>query len=404
MPIYAAWRQFLKRIRRKGAMRRQISLSIFVRFLIYFTHWMVLAHLPILLKARGFSDIQIGLAISLYSLSSMMLMLPMGAFSDFFSPKRTILGGALLFGVSFLSLMFFDSFWPIMGAITVSGLGVAALIVVSESLYLKLFGNKKRGARIGLYQLSTYLGFGLGPLTGGFLLNYSDTALFGTALGTSVFIFLGALGLKDCPPINFSFRKYGADLKRPKALLLTACVFMLGTHFGVEQTSFSLLLKENLALSPQKIGLVFCWIGLWMALIVPFIGRLHDRHKSLFLFLIIGLGISGLFQMLTAFTTSLPWLLSVRLLHTIGDTFALLELSILVTIFFPTARLGGSAGFMYAVRTTATFLSAILAGVLNRYWGYGFSFLSNGLLVVIFAITCLLFITLSKNRKNAVGW
>jgi MFS family permease len=276
--------------------------------------------------------------------------------------------------------------------------------VVSESLYLKLFGHEKRGARIGLYQLSTYLGFGLGPLTGGFLLKSSSTALFGTALCTSLLIFLAALGLKDCPAINFSFRQYGADLKKPKALLLTACVFMLGTHFGVEQTSFSLLLKENLALSPQTIGQVFFCIGLWMAIMVPFVGRLHDRHKSLFLFLIIGLGISGLFQMLTAFTTTLPWLLTVRILHTIGDTFALLELSVLVTVFFPAARLGGSAGFMYAVRTTATFLSALLAGVLNRYWGYDFSFLINGILVIIFTISALSFVLLDKNRKKSVGW
>ncbi|NOX26198.1 MAG: MFS transporter [Deltaproteobacteria bacterium] len=385
-------------------MRRQIVLSIIVRFLIYFTHWMILAYLPVLLKTSGFTDIEIGLAISLYSLSSMVLMLPLGAFSDFFSPKRTILGGALLFGMSFLALMFFTSFWPIMGAITLSGLGVATLIVVSESLYLKLFGNEERGARIGLYQLSTYLGFGLGPLTGGFLLTNSTTALFSAALGACLLIFLVALGLKDCQPIHFSFRQYGADLKQPKVLLLTACVFMLGTHFGVEQTSFSLLLKEDLNASPQAIGLIFCFIGLWMAFMVPFVGRLHDRHKSLFLFLIIGLGISGIFQLLTAFVTTLPWLLTVRLLHTMGDTFALLELSVLVSILFPAARLGGSAGFMYAVRTTATFLAALLAGVLNRYWGYGFSFLSNGLLVVIFAIAALLFILLSKNRKKSVGW
>ncbi len=363
-----------------------------------------MAHLPVLLKNSGFSDIQIGMAISLYSLSSMALMLPLGAFSDFFSPKQTILGGAILFGLSFFSLIFLNSFWPVMAAIAVSGLGVAALIVVSESLFLKKYGDKKRGTRIGIYQLSTYLGFGLGPLAGGFLVTHSSTALFGSALGACLLIFIAALGLPDCPPINFSFRQYGTDLKQPKALLLTACVFILGSHFGVEQTSFTLLLKEDLHLTPQTIGMVFSCIGLWMAIMVPFVGRLHDRNNSLFLFLIIGIGISGIFQMLTAYASTLPWLLSIRLLHTMGDTFALLELSVLVSVFFPTARLGGSAGFMYAVRTTATFLSALLAGVLSRYWGYGFAFFSNGLLMIVFAMASLLFISMSNDRKNAMGW
>lgn len=385
-------------------MSRQIFLSIIVRFLIYFTHWMVLAYLPVLLKSAHFTDIEIGLAISLYSLSSMALMLPMGTFSDFFSPKSTILAGAFLFGLSFTSMIFFASFWPMMAAIAVSGLGVAALIVVSESLYLKLFAQKKPGTRIGLYQLSTYLGFGLGPLAGGFLVSHSPTALFGTALGICGLIFLVGLFLEDCPPINFSLRQYGQDLKKPQALLLTACVFILGTHFGVEQTSFSLLLKEDLKLPPQTIGLVFTCIGMWMALVVPFIGRLHDRHNSIFLFLLIGLMVSGLFQMLTAYACSLRGLLTVRLLHTLGDTFAMLELSVLISMFFPSARLGGSAGFMYAVRTTATFISALLAGVANRYWGYGFSFFSNGLLVVVFAGASLFFIILNRNRRHSVGW
>ncbi len=52
--------------------------------------------------------------------------------------------------------------WPIIPVALIGGLGIAALIVVSESLYLKQFGREKRGVRVAVYQLSTYLGFGFG--------------------------------------------------------------------------------------------------------------------------------------------------------------------------------------------------------------------------------------------------
>ena len=41
----------------------QLGLSLSVRCLLDFVHWMVLAHLPVLLQLQGFSDLEIGLAI-----------------------------------------------------------------------------------------------------------------------------------------------------------------------------------------------------------------------------------------------------------------------------------------------------------------------------------------------------
>jgi len=136
-------------------MNKQILLSIVIRFLLYFVHWMVLAYLPVLLKLYGLTDIQIGTVIGLFSLSSMALMLPMGVFSDFFSPKRTILFGTVLFGTYFGALMVVRTFALLLPVIFIGGLGTAALIVVTESLYLKVFGQEKRGRRVAVYQVST---------------------------------------------------------------------------------------------------------------------------------------------------------------------------------------------------------------------------------------------------------
>ena len=385
-------------------MRRQILLSVFIRFLIYFTHWLVLAYLPLLLKGYGLSDMQIGTAIGLFSLSSMVLMFPLGVFSDFFSPRRTMLWGAVLYAVYFASLPYIRSFAWLVPAVFAGGLGSAALVVVSESLYLKNFAQVQRSRRVAIYQLSTYLGFGLGPLAGGLVVQSRPELIFSFALAGTAAIFLCSLFLADYEPIVFSFRKYGEDVARFKPLLLIACLFAMSTHFGVEQTSFSLLMKEKLGLAPREIGMVFACMGVWMALMVPLVGRFHDNRQAVFLFFIGGMACSAFFQVLTACAWNIWSLLIIRLLHNFGDTVALLELGVLVALLFPSARLGGSSGLLYGVRTFGTFLSAVLAGSLNREWGYAASFVGNGLFVLCFVTACAAFIGLSPERRQAVGW
>lgn len=382
----------------------QILIAVSIRFLIYFVHWMVLAYLPVLFSLYGFSDVEIGVTIGIYSLSSMLLMLPMGIFSDYFSPKRILLSGALLFVVYFISLLFLRSFAQLIPAVIIGGIGAASLIVVSEALFLKIFGHKDRGKRIGIYQVATYLGFGLGPLTGGYLLQHHPQFIFYLAAAGSVLIFLIGLFSRDFEPIVFSFRQYGEDLVRFKPLLLMACIFVLGTHFGIEQTSFSLLLKKKLDFTTIMIGYVFAGLGLWMALAAPIIGRLHDKRTSVFLFFLGGLGVSGIFQVLTAWAHDFTSLLIIRIIHTLGDAVALLELSVLVAMFFPAHRLGGNSGLLFAIRTLATFLAAVLAGSVNKIWGYGASFIGNGVFVIAFVLLTVLFVMSRDDLRLSVGW
>ncbi len=383
-------------------MDRQISLSVLVRFLIYFVHWMVLAHLPVLLKQQGFDDVAVGLVIGVFALASMLLMLPMGLFSDFFSPKRTLLTGAACFSLYFLLLPRVVNLSGLLLVVLVGGLGAAALVVVSESLYLKQFGQEQRGRRVALYHLSTYLGFGLGPLAGSFLLK--DGLLFPAASAGALLIFIVALGLRDHAVRVFAFRDYGDDLRQFKPLMLMVCIFLLGTHFGVEQTSISLLMRETLHFTPERIGLYFAVVGLWMAAVVPFVGHLHDKRSTVFLFFLAGLGLSALFQALTALAYDFRSLLVIRLLHTLGDAIALLEFSVLTTLFFPSRRLGGNSGVLYAIRALATFSAAVLTGVVNRQWSYGASFLGNGLLVLLFVVVGFALIATRPRLRQEVGW
>jgi len=375
-------------------MTKSKSIVFFLSYFLYFlTFWMVLAYLPLIFKTYGFTDQQIGFAIGLTSLSSLFLVLPFGVFSDYFSPKRTLNLGAICFCVYFFLLIFVKDFWAVCAVVLLGGVGAASIRVISISLYLKLMDNTGRGKKVAFLHLGGYLGFGSGPLVGGYLYEaFGATSVMTLAFALSMLIVLLTLLLEDAPPVVFSFKDYKKDVKEPDALFLIALVFILGTHFGAEQSTISLFMTEVVGLQKKEIGLVFFALGIWMSILVPFAGLLMDRKHRIFFLLLLGLVISSSFQFLTPFATTLGGLLVIRMIHTLGDTLAILESDVLTAQFFPAARLGGNSGLLFCVRTLAIFAFAAFSGWLNQIWGYKMPFFVNGIMVFGFSLAAIYYI------------
>ncbi len=372
--------------------RSKSDLFFICYFLFFFSFWMVLAYLPLLLKSYHFTDQQIGFAIGLKSLSSILLVIPFGVFSDYFSPKKTLTLGAIFYTGYFLLLITAKSFSVVCFALLLGGVGAATIRVVIMSLYLKLKDHIGRGKRIALLQSGGYLGFALGPLSGGFIYEtHGGTALIKGALVLATVIVVLTFFVKDAPPVVFSFKDYNKDIKKPDVLFLMAVVFVLGTHFGIEQTSISLLMKDVISLSKKEIGTVFFILGVWMAFLAPFVGRQLDKKHRVFMLLLVGLLISSTFQIITAFTHTFLSLVIVRVIHTAGDTLAILESDVLTARFFPAARLGGNSGLIFCVRASAIFVFAAFSGWLNQMWGYQMPFIVNGIMVFGFSLAALLY-------------
>jgi MFS family permease len=321
----------------------------------------------------------------------MLLVLPMGFLSDYFSPKRIIIGGAFLFVLYFLFLLSVRSFFRLIPVALVGGIASAVLNTVLYALYLKIIEKKRKGREVALFQLGSYLGYGFGPLVGGALLSKTQpSTLFTVALILSFALLFTTFFLKDSTPIIFSFKEYREDFKRLRTLILISGIFVMATHFGVEQSSLTLLMSESVKLPPQKIGMIFCGIGLWMATLVPLAGYLRDLKEKVFAFLWLGLLISGTFQFITGLASSSASLLLARILHTTGDTLAILEIGVLTALFFPEHRLGGNSGVLLVIRALAIFIGAFMAGFFNMKFGYGVSFMINGAFVFTFAGTVLI--------------
>uniref|UniRef100_A0A832EBU9 MFS transporter n=1 Tax=Desulfacinum infernum TaxID=35837 RepID=A0A832EBU9_9BACT len=352
--------------------------------------WMMFAFLPVHLKAQGLSDAMLGTVMGFYSISALVLMIPLGVLSDRVSPKKVLLAGACLLFLHLAGLRTARSGYAFLLLAVLGGLSWAIFQTVLQALFLKVLSPARRGVKIAVFQMGSYLGFGVGPLLAGTLWGDADyVGMLGFALGGAAVLIVLVLTLQDSDPIRFNLGDYREDLRQPRALAFLVVWLIYATHFGVEQTSYTLLMRHDLGFSNAQVGWSFLAVGVWMALMAPVTGRGFDVRQSVIRLLALGLIVSSVFQVLTAFARTLPEMIAVRLLHTTGDVPVILAMGIMTAAFFPQGRLGGHSAVVYAVRTLGVFAGNYAAGWVVPLVGYQGTFVASGTVVFLATLALL---------------
>jgi MFS family permease len=350
-------------------------------------NWMLVSFLPVYMKSQGLADREIGTVLGLFSISSLALILPLGVLSDLFSPRRLVLIAGVLFLTYATCILTVRSYWQFLLVAPLGGVATSGFIIVLYALFLKTMARNHMGKRIACYHSGMYLGFGIGPAVAGVLVRQGrfEPLLLGSLAGSLLLLGLIAR-LPDSPVIRLDLDGYREDLRQWRTILFLLFALVYASHFGVEQTSFTLLLKENLGFSTPRIGLVYLAVGCWMALLAPFAGHRFDTGQSIRFFLLAGLGISGVFQILTPMASSLAGMVVVRLVHTVGDVLLILSMGLMTAAFFPGGRMGGNSAVVYATRTCGIFAGNLGSGYLNGALGYPYSFVASGGLLLVFVV------------------
>lgn len=352
-----------------------------------YINWILLAYLPIYLKDTGIGDGQIGLIIAIYSIATLPTVIPLGVLSDRIRAGRVIQAGAILLALYPTSLLMTTNSSYLFTIVLIGGIGSAAVQVSLNAIFYKNLSRHNAGKRVGLFIIGGALGFSMGPFTGGIILTYLSIAgVFYLAICLAALLFALACNIQDTCPAIFSLNDYSKDLSKPKVQFLLLSVFTMATHAGVEQTSYSLLLKKTLLFSDFQIGLLYGIIGLWIGVLILVSGHLFDRSQKVIPVLSGAILLSGIFQWLTAYVSGLWDLLAIRLIHTLGDAFCLSLNGILVLLVFPHERVGGNFGVTHTAYILAVFTGAIGSGYINSYWGYQRSFALSGIVMILAAI------------------
>ena len=100
------------------------------------------------------------------------LLLTMGSLGDRYGRRRALQVGLLIFGLSSFFAAYAESSAQLIAARALMGIGGALIMPSTLSILTDVFPREERGKAIGIWAGVAGLGIGLGPLTGGLLLEH----------------------------------------------------------------------------------------------------------------------------------------------------------------------------------------------------------------------------------------
>ncbi len=390
--MYSAMHQFNGDPFEGGGLQNPNSLIFpFLNFLFAFCFLNYRFYLPLYLKSVGVNETGIGGLMSLFPLTSFILIFPLGMLADRVNARRVISVGAI-------GAIFFGLLMPTvetsgaMAAVMIFGGASSSLYFVGiNALFFKHVEEKNRGIRTALFFAGASLGQGTGTLLGGYLIDrVGPEAIFMQGVVSAAAMLAAGLLAPSAPMFKINFSDYLKDLRKPAALIVVAVTFVIQTHVGVEFVSYTLFMERAVGLSGSEIGLIFIIVSSWMIFWGLVAGRYYDGSRKPVMMLGLAVLWSGIFQYLTVYANDFTSMAFLRLAHTFGDGFFNVIIMVLVGITFPRGRVGGNFGFIIMVNTMAIFIANNVSGLLMQGDRYGLPFQVSGVVMVLAGLLMLL--------------
>ncbi|MEU4797178.1 DHA2 family efflux MFS transporter permease subunit [Streptomyces sp. NPDC023327] len=128
--------------------------------------------IPSLTRELDASTSDIQWMINAYSLVQSGLLLTAGSSADRYGRKKLLLAGLALFGAGSFVAAFAQSSGQLIAARAGMGVGGALLMTTTLAVVVQIFDDSERVKAIGVWSTISSLGFAVGPLLGGFMLNH----------------------------------------------------------------------------------------------------------------------------------------------------------------------------------------------------------------------------------------
>jgi MFS family permease len=363
-------------------------------FFVFAFHWAAILYLPLYFKESHLNDAQIGILMSLLSLSTLILIFPLGILADRLNPKHLFLSGASA-GIIFSLLMpMMRSFLAMAALMLLAGAAFCLMLISISALFIKQMAEQNRGIQAAIFHTGAILGAGMGAYLCGLLSkSMADVRIFfPLALAYCLGAVILGLFIRSIKGFPFSVLEYRQDLKHGWAWILIFVVAVTASHAGFEHAGYTLLQTEVIGLNAEQVGRAFLYISFWMAAISILAGRLHDRFSRPLVTLGLAMIISGIFMAASGHAKGFHEFIIIRFLHTFGDSFSTVLITVVAATIFPVRRIGGTYAFVLTVNTASYFLFANIGGFINQSMGFVTSFHVSGALLAIGGLLAVLLI------------
>jgi MFS family permease len=351
------------------------------------------------LPAKGLNlpdTTRVGIALSLFGLTAGLVQPFTGALSDRLNARKVfVVAGLIVLGIATLGFAFSHQYYPVLIFRVMQGLGLAITIPATVAILTNVSEQRTRGGSMGVFSSFRIAGLAVGPILGGFLVNYGFNLTFYVG---AAFIFLGVLVvMRIVPEVKAAAPDDGkTTFVLFDRSLLSASIFSLGLATFVMAASFALVVpleaQMNARLNETAAGFGVAFSALIVArfiLQVPF-GRMSDLtgRKP---FIVSGLVLMALSTLATGYLTTQWEFILVRVVQGIASA------GIAAPVFAlagDLSKAGGEGRQMSIITMGFTFgvaLGTLVGGILANA-SFALPFIVGGAASVIAALVVQFFV------------
>jgi MFS family permease len=358
---------------------RDFILCFFAQFTFTFVIFSLIPTLPIYLSRLGSREVEIGVLIGSFAVSSLVLRPFVGRALLKIPEKYFMIVGALFFASASVAYIFAPPFWPFLIVRVLQGIGFAFFTTASFTLIANISSEAHLGQSLSYFILAFTISSALAPPLGIFLINhFSFNFLFLVCLGLSLcsLFITHKLGRGQVVPLQDSSIKDGFFLSR-KALEPSIIGFSPFFIWGALTTFFPLYAISHEVTNP---GLFFSVVAITLILSRVFGGKILDLYsRERIIMLCITPYIIAM--VILAFSKTLPMFILVAVIYGIGPAFLIPAL-----MAYALDR-GGSPGpvmgTFQAITDLGLSLGSVIMGIVIHWTSYPIMFLCLALTGII---------------------
>ena len=352
----------------------------------------------------GASVFQVGLVVGIYSYITAVTMIPFGMLSDRIGRRIPLIAGLIVYILSPLLYPLVSDVSMLMVVRAVHGLASAAFIPVAHALVVDMSPPHRIGETMGWYTASTQLSFIIGPMAGGFLLNY--LGFNATFYACSAVPFLGLLfilprlrTIPRKPAIEEAVTSPWGWLRQRRAFggLLTPFFITLGSGTII---AFMPLYGEGFGIETGRVGVIITVIYASSVVLRAPAGRLSDRIGRTPVILS-GFLISAVALACMSFAASFPWLVAAGILFGLGMGLAMPASFALVADLSPVGQRGLAMGTASSFLQLGVAVGATAMGGVAGAMGLGTMFKICALILVA-GLFLIFYLTRQRSKRALV--
>ncbi|USG65816.1 MFS transporter [Brevibacillus ruminantium] len=379
-------------------------------FLLFVAFQMLIPTLPLYVTQRGGDQVAVGLVISIFTVSALLIRPFAGKALDSIGRKPVLLGGLLIFFLSVSGYYWMATVALVLMVRFVHGIGWGITTTAFGTIASDLIPARRRGEGMGYFGMFSNLAMALGPMFGLWLVDFKG---YGWMFAISAFLTVAALFMtrlvsikepdhvsgkanQQATPSPSGAATLASDLVEKKALFPALLALFFGITYG-GIVSFITLFGQEVGIG--QVGLFFLFNAVSLMLIRPFAGQLFDRKGHVWV-LIPGALLAGAGLLVLSSITSAVGLAVAAVLFGAGFGAVQPSLQAWTINRVPPHRRGAANGTFFSAFDLGIGSGAMLLGALAKVTGFAAMYRYSALFVALFLLSYVVYLKRGGDRQE----